>query len=668
MKVASALILIFLPLLLFSQTPPQKVRVYTNDNFSGSHGDFGIGKYSNSQLASHGAYVVYSLKIPKGLRVTLFPEDNFKGKALVLTEDTTQPILLDKGFANGRVSVSMVVDVAPTTPVAVVSTKSNVPVITLFKDNFDGDHYELPVGQYEFTEIGIGNDQLSSVKIPKGMKVTLYEHEGFAGKSLILTKDAGASYFVSNGFNDVTSSLIVEMVPEVPTVTPVVTPTVTPVVVPVVTVVTVDPVPVKEVEVDQTYTGPVVTLYSDNFKGRSWRLTPGIYNYDNDFGMPANAPFSMLIPSGLNVTLYDSKAVAEDGSIETQGRKLLLTRDTDANYIKSNGFAGSTWWVAVREVAPVESDPVVTIYRDDFSGPSRNFAPGRYGYQDLGIGDNALSSISIPRGLKVTLYELPAFEGRTAVLTTDTGADFLVSKQFNDITSALLVETIPSADLNVIIFKDDFSGASKSLAPGRYNAQDLGIGDNQLSSVKIPQGMRVTLFENDNFTGRSMALTKNTNAGYMVSSKFNDLTSSLVVEDVPVPFVTPVPVEPVTHTVVPVVVPAVTPVVEIPVVPVVEVPSCELTGKEYDAAMNAMKSKRFRDELMTTAKLATKDKCLTVDQVRSFTQFFSFSDQKLEFVKYAYNLSSEKSAYYTLDDVFVFMSDKEAFSKFLSSK
>jgi len=47
---------------------------------------------------------------------------------------------------------------------------------------------------------------------------------------------------------------------------------------------------------------------------------------------------------------------------------------------------------------------------------------------------------------------------------------------------------------------------------------------------------------------------------------------------------------------------------------------------------------------------------------------FSFEDQTLDFVKYAYDLSTEKSEYYLLEDIFRFMSSREDFMSFLKSK
>ena len=71
---------------------------------------------------------------------------------------------------------------------------------------------------------------------------------------------------------------------------------------------------------------------------------------------------------------------------------------------------------------------------------------------------------------------------------------------------------------------------------------------------------------------------------------------------------------------------------------------------------------------MATAMIATKDKCMTNEQIRALARLFNFEEQTLDFVKYAYDLASEKSTYYTLEDVFRFMSSRDAFTKFLSAK
>ena len=76
----------------------------------------------------------------------------------------------------------------------------------------------------------------------------------------------------------------------------------------------------------------------------------------------------------------------------------------------------------------------------------------------------------------------------------------------------------------VIAYEDnDYNGNSVRLAPGRYLMNELGVRNDSISSVSVPQGFRVTLFQDDNWAGRKLVLTES------VASlpTFNDLTSGI---------------------------------------------------------------------------------------------------------------------------------------------
>ncbi|MDJ0616414.1 MAG: Vps62-related protein [Calothrix sp. MO_192.B10] len=82
--------------------------------------------------------------------------------------------------------------------------------VYIYEDvNFDGKSAELLPGDYDMSSLGIPNDSLSSLKVPLGMKVTLYEHHGFAGRSKTFTHDTPRV----DDFNDITSSIKVEGIP-----------------------------------------------------------------------------------------------------------------------------------------------------------------------------------------------------------------------------------------------------------------------------------------------------------------------------------------------------------------------------------------------------------------------------------------------------------------------
>lgn len=81
--------------------------------------------------------------------------------------------------------------------------------VTIYQDsNYGGASQELSEGDYDVNTLTIGKDQLSSLRVPKGMKVTLFEHGDFTGRSKTFTEDA---FWVGDDFNDITSSIKVEM-------------------------------------------------------------------------------------------------------------------------------------------------------------------------------------------------------------------------------------------------------------------------------------------------------------------------------------------------------------------------------------------------------------------------------------------------------------------------
>jgi len=73
--------------------------------------------------------------------------------------------------------------------------------------NYEGTSQELSEGRYDLETLSIDNDRLSSLTVPAGMKVTLYEHRGFRGRTKTFTQDAP---YVGDEFNDITSSITVE--------------------------------------------------------------------------------------------------------------------------------------------------------------------------------------------------------------------------------------------------------------------------------------------------------------------------------------------------------------------------------------------------------------------------------------------------------------------------
>lgn len=83
----------------------------------------------------------------------------------------------------------------------------------------------------------------------------------------------------------------------------------------------------------------------------------------------------------------------------------------------------------------------------------------------------------------------------------------------------------------VVIYENtDYDGKMKVLGVGEYNINELGIPNDTLSSLKVDPGFQITLYEHENFKGKTAIYTKDSpDVG-----KFNDKTSSIIVEMAPI--------------------------------------------------------------------------------------------------------------------------------------
>lgn len=79
-------------------------------------------------------------------------------------------------------------------------------------------------------------------------------------------------------------------------------------------------------------------------------------------------------------------------------------------------------------------------------------------------------------------------------------------------------------------------------------------------------------------------------------------------------------------------------------------------------------SKPFSDTKMSTAKVATKNGCLSTAQVKELCNLFSMDDDRLAYAKYAYAFCVDKANYYQVSETFKFSSTTDAFNKFLEGQ
>lgn len=91
---------------------------------------------------------------------------------------------------------------------AVNSTSGDV---TIYQDiNYGGRQASLGVGSYNLASLqakGFKNDDMTSLKVPFGYKVTIYQDDNFRGNSKVITSDTS---YIGNDWNDQMSSIKVE--------------------------------------------------------------------------------------------------------------------------------------------------------------------------------------------------------------------------------------------------------------------------------------------------------------------------------------------------------------------------------------------------------------------------------------------------------------------------
>jgi hypothetical protein len=59
----------------------------------------------------------------------------------------------------------------------------------------------------------------------------------------------------------------------------------------------------------------------------------------------------------------------------------------------------------------------------------------------------------------------------------------------------------PNADLPVVFQHTDFEGLSASVEKGSYTRAPGTVGDDAISSIKVPSGWKVTVFADNDFQG-----------------------------------------------------------------------------------------------------------------------------------------------------------------------
>lgn len=169
--------------------------------------------------------------------------------------------------------------------------------------------------------------------------------------------------------------------------------------------------------------------------------------------------------------------------------------------------------------------PQVTVYQNDnYGGTGISLTPGRYTAEALtaaGVPQNWMTSCKIPANCVLQVFSEDNFSGKMWEHTSDCAN---VGNEENDQMRSCIIYYKNGA---TFYENDYFQGKNVTLSKGSYTAQDLltmGIPQNWTTSLAVPEGWNVIVYDRDNFTGDSWNFNRGT---HNVGSPCNDKMSSV---------------------------------------------------------------------------------------------------------------------------------------------
>ena len=486
-------------------------------------------------------------------------------------------------------------------------------VATLYEhSNYGGWAVSLEEGLYDYKDIlakGIVNDQISSLRVSDGYKVTIYDDEGFKGKSKEFTSDAS---YVGDEMNDKTSSIKIEKINNQTSTT---------------TSYNTVKLPngkysiksvanEKYVATENGGSDPIVAN-RDNYSG-SWETFYIVNNDDGTVSIKADAnnkyicavldEENQLTPRSDSISTWEKFKIykindseygirsAENGKyVKTDldnGGKLIAGSDSIAgaweafniekvgdtttndkiekwdgsssvtyNTVKLSNGKYSIKSVANEKYVVAEnggSDPIVAN-RDSYGGSWETFylinnddgtvslkadANNKYVCAVLDEENQLVPrSESVGTWEKFQIYKISDTEyglksaenGKYVKADLDNGGKLIAgSNSIAGAWEAFNIEKLgdeTSSAKATFYENSNYSGWSVALSEGRYDYGTMiskEIKNDQISSVKVADGYKVTLYNDERFAGSKKTLF--TDASGL--GDFNDKTSAIVIEKV----------------------------------------------------------------------------------------------------------------------------------------
>ncbi len=242
--------------------------------------------------------------------------------------------------------------------------------------------------------------------------------------------------------------------------------------------------------------------------GRKVYLQPGSYTAYR-LGISNNGLSSFHLPEGMALQLFEGDNYR--GRNETFYSSVMCLPSNWNNRVSSikvywlRNPGGNTGDGYGNNLPPQGNN--VIFYKDiRYSGMAREVSAGNFGTGGLGFLTDNISSIYIPSGQSVRVTDK---SGRTQIFTTSISN--LVQYGWDNRIYAGSVEgnyngggggsNIPPQGDRVIFYGDmKYSGMARDFALGSFNAASLGFLMQNITSIYIPPGQIVKVYDNRNST------------------------------------------------------------------------------------------------------------------------------------------------------------------------
>ena len=330
-----------------------------------------------------------------------------------------------------------------------------------------GSKSYLAPGVYTASQLGIRDNRLSSFNIPKGMALQLFELDNYAGKTETFYSSV---ICLNSSWKNKVSSVKVFFID--------------------------DPtngggnttMPIEENSgTDLPAQGDKVIFYKDiKYSGMSRRVAAGSFG-STELGFLSGQISSVYIPYGLTLNITDNmgRSYSFSGSQSALSQYGWDNRIVSGTIQSAGSGGGNT--------LPPQGDKVIFYADAQYTGMARAFSSGSFSPADLGFLQQNISSIYVPAGLSVRVYNTSngnrTFTASVANLSAY-GWDNQVSTGI--ISGTASGGTLPPQGDKVIFYRDmKYSGSAREFGTGNFGRASLGTLANNISSIYIPYGWSV---------------------------------------------------------------------------------------------------------------------------------------------------------------------------------